>query len=111
MAAALACFVAGLDEDRDFLRLAHGAWHCLIGAATYHFMGGCVTKEGVVDDGQGGVVVFGEGRGVDAGSGGVTAGKGEIAGDYGSGGSSTRRRKKKGGGGGGGGGGSREEGS
>ena len=45
MAVALFFFVLGLDEGKDFLRLSHGAWHCFIGAATYHFMGGCVTRE------------------------------------------------------------------
>ena len=39
LAAAVVCFVKGLDQDKDYLRMWHGAWHvciCTGGVLTMH---------------------------------------------------------------------------
>ena len=30
-----ACFVKGLDERQDYLRLWHGLWHCFVGLSGF----------------------------------------------------------------------------
>ncbi|MES1910774.1 MAG: hypothetical protein MHM6MM_003306 [Cercozoa sp. M6MM] len=36
LAAAVVCFVKGLDEHQDFLRIWHGLWHLTVGASGYY---------------------------------------------------------------------------
>ena len=35
LVAGVVCFVRGLDDETDYLRVWHGLWHCFVGLASF----------------------------------------------------------------------------